>query len=201
MAEWSGTPGGARRPSWLYGPARAGGARAPRSRRRRGRVLFLQFRRSAPLGLLTPNLLSRRSWRPSADRTTRLPGWRRCTVMTTIFPGASCTCPPPPRSSCTVDSARGCRRSATECTADRWLRVRAVDNIHPCAAGAARYAAAVLADTQLIFGLPVGSTHGRRANGPKTPSTLATRLVPDDHPPRASPRRRSPRTASDSFGR
>lgn len=36
----------------------------------------------------------------------------------------------------------------------QWLRVRTVDNVHLCPAGAARYADAVLADLGTMFGLP-----------------------------------------------
>ena len=65
-----------------------------------------------------------------------------------------------------------------------WVRVRAVDEVHLCPAGAARYAGAVLADLSTLFHLPAAGTAwstGRWTRNIvyRTPPGSC----PDDHPP------------------
>jgi peptidoglycan/LPS O-acetylase OafA/YrhL len=151
-------------------------------------VLFLQFPKiGPPLGLLTPNLLS--PTQLAAERgqnDSAFLAWASIArSMTTIFPGRVMYLP-----AATSILLHG-RFSAwlppigdPSAPPDRWLRVRAVDNIHPCAAGAARYAAAVLADTQLIFGLPVGSNAWQAGEWSEDAVyTSPPGWCPDDHPP------------------
>ena len=65
-----------------------------------------------------------------------------------------------------------------------WVRVRRVDNVHPCPAGAARYAAAVLADVELLFGVPVSSNAWESGSWSADPVFYSPPgSCPDDHPP------------------
>ena len=66
-----------------------------------------------------------------------------------------------------------------------WLRVRQVDNVHFCPAGAARYAAALIADLTPMFGL--GPPSANWLEGAWTDNFLAYRFpsagdCPNDHP-------------------
>ncbi|MDA8071247.1 MAG: acyltransferase [Actinomycetota bacterium] len=65
-----------------------------------------------------------------------------------------------------------------------WVRVRMVDDVHLCPAGAARYANAVLADLSTLFHLPAAGTGW--STGPWTGSVVYNTppgSCPDDHPP------------------
>jgi hypothetical protein len=69
--------------------------------------------------------------------------------------------------------------------ASAWIRVRQVDDVHFCPAGAARYAAALLADIGPMFKL--GKPSPDWSTGPWTDNYLAYRYpstgdCPDDHP-------------------
>jgi peptidoglycan/LPS O-acetylase OafA/YrhL len=69
--------------------------------------------------------------------------------------------------------------------ASSWIRVRQVDNVHFCPAGAARYAAALLADLTPM--LKLGKPGPDWSTGPWTSNHLAYRypnadVCPDDHP-------------------
>jgi hypothetical protein len=69
--------------------------------------------------------------------------------------------------------------------ASSWIRVRQVDNVHFCPAGAARYAAALLADLTPM--LKLGKPSPDWSTGPWTDNHLAYRfpnadVCPDDHP-------------------
>lgn len=69
--------------------------------------------------------------------------------------------------------------------AARWLRVRQIDNVHFCPAGAARYATALYADLAPMFRLPAPSATW--VDGSWTTNYLAYRypdaaVCPDDHP-------------------
>jgi hypothetical protein len=66
-----------------------------------------------------------------------------------------------------------------------WIRVRQVDNVHFCPAGAARYALALLADLTPM--LKLGKPSPNWSTGPWTDNYLAYRYpsagdCPDDHP-------------------
>ena len=66
-----------------------------------------------------------------------------------------------------------------------WLRVRQVDNVHFCPAGAARYAAALMADLTPM--LRIGQPSPDWLDGPWTQNHLAYRfpnagVCPNDHP-------------------
>lgn len=68
-------------------------------------------------------------------------------------------------------------------TAD-WVRVRMTDGVHMCPAGAARYAAAILADLTSLYHL--APAHGTWQSGPWVSTarfTTAPGACPADHPP------------------
>ena len=75
--------------------------------------------------------------------------------------------------------------AAPDAPGAQWLRARSVDNTHFCPAGAARYAAALVADLQQLVGLPAPSTdwwQGTWADDPAVYDTPAG-SCPADRPP------------------
>ncbi|MGH9029498.1 MAG: hypothetical protein ACRDV4_07775, partial [Acidimicrobiales bacterium] len=69
---------------------------------------------------------------------------------------------------------------------DHWVRVRMLDDVHLCPAGAARYANALLADMTDVFHLPSaapGWSTGTWTNDPRyRTNSLFSTPCPDDHP-------------------
>lgn len=68
-----------------------------------------------------------------------------------------------------------------------WVRVRMLDDVHLCPAGAARYADALLADMSQIFGLPPPSANWSTSAWTRDPRFqeavgLSGSPCPDDHP-------------------
>ncbi|MGH9017249.1 MAG: acyltransferase family protein [Acidimicrobiales bacterium] len=127
------------------------------------------------------------------DSATRLDGvraWNRIAAsMTKIFPGRVMYFPVgaavelhgrfstwlPPAADPTAPTSQ-------------WLRVRMVDNVHLCPAGAARYTDALLADLRRLYRLPPaapGWTGGAWADDPRFShsSGLSSTPCPADHPP------------------
>ncbi len=66
--------------------------------------------------------------------------------------------------------------------ADQWVRVRMVDNVHPCPAGVVRYAEAVLVDFTALYRLPKAHAGWWAGDWSVDPTRWPPGTCPDDHP-------------------
>jgi hypothetical protein len=129
----------------------------------------------------------------AADTATRAAGvraWNRIAAsMTKVFPGRVMYFPV--GSSVERDGRFSTwlpPAAAPRAPASRWLRVRMVDNVHLCPAGAARYTDALLADLTALYRLPVpapGWATGPWTDDPRFSHSngLSSTPCPADHPP------------------
>jgi peptidoglycan/LPS O-acetylase OafA/YrhL len=145
-------------------------------------IVFLQFPTTGPVTGSTP--ASRAAM--DTERTAGEAAWDRVArSLTAVFPGRVMYLPV--ASSVLLHGKFSAWLPPIDdpgAGANQWVRVRTVDNVHLCPAGAARYADAVLADVTAAFALPPAAatwpegrwTADRRYDTP--PGSC-----PADHPP------------------
>jgi peptidoglycan/LPS O-acetylase OafA/YrhL len=149
-------------------------------------LVFQQFPTTGPVNGDTD------SAQTAADTATRLAGvraWNRIAAsMTKVFPGRVMYFPV--GSSVELDGHFSTwlpPAASPKAPASSWLRVRMVDNVHLCPAGAARYTDALLADLTSLYHLPApgaGWATGSWVDDPRFSHSngLSSTPCPADHP-------------------
>ncbi len=133
-------------------------------------VVFLEFPPTGPV--VDPSATPAEVRAQDANRAAGEAAWNRIVRhLPSVFPGRVLYLPV--ASSVLLDgrfTAWLPPATAPSAPKDRWVRVRTVDDVHLCPAGAARYANAVLGDLTRLFGLrPTGA---RWSTGPWTASVV-----------------------------